>query len=596
MSVSLPQYRSVLSTYLGPQRRRVVLLGVLLFSSIVLQLINPQIIRSFIDATQSGAAASVLLAAATLFIALAVSQRLIAIVALYVGEQIGWRATNALRADLTRHLLRLDMSFHKRHTPGELIERVDGDVSSLSNFFSQFSIQLAGNALLVVGILALLFREDWRVGTALSVYAALVFAALFGLQQLASGRWARASQARAELFGFVEEHIGGTEDIRASGAERFVLTQLARLGRVRMGHEQDALMASNLTFVITNFLAVVGYALGLAIGALLYLSGQATIGTAFLVVFYIGMLSEPLERIRSQVEDLQQASAGLGRVAELLALQPRVIQPEQPLVLPSGALDVAFTDVSFAYDDQLRPPLDDLADASSTPTVLQRVSFNLAAGTTLGLLGRTGSGKTTLTRLLFRLYDPTGGRISLGGQDLRQLSLDNLRTRVGMVTQDVQIFQASVRENLALFNRRIPDGAIMRALDELGLREWVEALPAGLDTRLGAGGRGLSAGEAQLLAFGRLLLRDPGLVILDEASSRLDPATERLLERAVDRLLTGRTAIIIAHRLQTVQRADRIMILEHGSVVEHGARQQLAADTHSRFAGLLRTGLEESLV
>ena len=185
------------------------------------------------------------------------------------------------------------------------------------------------------------------------------------------------------------------------------------------------------------------------------------------------------------------------------------------------------------------------------PSVLHDVSFALEPGTTLGLLGRTGSGKTTLTRLLFRLYDPTAGEIRLGGRDLRDLRLADLRRHVGMVTQEIQLFHASVRDNLAFFDPTIPDGRILAALDELGLWEWYESLPDGLDTKL-AGGGGLSAGEAQLLAFVRVFLKDPGLIILDEASSRLDPATEQRLTQAMTRLLRGRTAIIIAHRLPTV--------------------------------------------
>jgi ATP-binding cassette subfamily B protein len=226
---------------------------------------------------------------------------------------------------------------------------------------------------------------------------------------------------------------------------------------------------------------------------------------------------------------------------------------------------------------------------------LAGVSFALEPGAVLGVLGHTGSGKTTLTRLLFRLYDPRGGAVRLGGHDLRDLALADLRGRVGLVTQDVQLFQASVRDNLTFFDRRIGDAALAGVLGELGLRPWLEALPQGLDTPLLPGGRGLSAGQAQLLACARVFLRDPGLVVLDEASSRLDPATERLLERAFDRLLRGRTGIIIAHRLATVQRADQILILERGRVVEFGPRAALAADPGSRLSRLLRAGMEEVL-
>jgi ATP-binding cassette subfamily B protein len=213
----------------------------------------------------------------------------------------------------------------------------------------------------------------------------------------------------------------------------------------------------------------------------------------------------------------------------------------------------------------------------------------------LGLLGRTGSGKTTLARLIFRLYDPASGCIEINGADIRNARLEALRRNIAIVTQDVQLFRASVRDNLTFFDRSISDEQILKTLEELELRDWLHALPQGLDTQLDTGSRSLSAGEAQLLAFTRVFLRNPGLVILDEASSRLDPATEQRLERAIDKLLKNRTAIIIAHRLGTVHRADEIMILDNGQVSEYGERRALSADPGSRFYQLLQTGLEEVL-
>jgi ABC-type multidrug transport system fused ATPase/permease subunit len=219
----------------------------------------------------------------------------------------------------------------------------------------------------------------------------------------------------------------------------------------------------------------------------------------------------------------------------------------------------------------------------------------------LGLLGRTGSGKTTLTRLLVRLYDPTTGTICVGPLragaqlDVRDVPLASLRRRIGVVTQDVQLFRASVRDNLTFFDTTIPDDRILTVIDELGLGPWYRALPAGLDTELEGAAAGLSAGQAQLLAFTRVFLKDPGVVILDEASSRLDPATEQLIEQAVDRLLVGRTGLIIAHRLGTVHRADHILILDEGQIGEYGAYRDLVGDPGSRFSRLLQTGLEEVL-
>ncbi len=587
MNIPLRPYQDMLVTYLKPQWPRVLLLAALLFGGIGLQLVNPQIIRYFLDTTQSGGAQSALLFAAGLFIACALAQQALAVAAAYLGQGVAWKATNALRKDLALHCLRLDLSFHKTRTPGELIERIDGDVTGLANFLSQFVIRVLGNAALVIGILVLLFREDARVGAGLALYTGATLVVLSALQHLAVSRWAAARQANAEQYGFIEERISGTEDIRANGAEPYVMRRLFLLMRAWLEKARAAFVVSSAIFNLTGVLSVIGYAMGLVLGVYLYSAGRATIGTAYLIVSYAGLLSTPLQNIREQVRDLQQAAASVGRVHELFRLQPEVresIRAEAgpPLTLPPGALSAEFRNVSFGYEDN--------------GNVLHDVSFHLRPGKVLGVLGRTGSGKTTLTRLLFRLYDPTEGVIRLGEVGLRAVTLSDLRARVGMVTQDVQLFHATLRDNLAFFNPRIGDEQIERALEELRLWDWLRSLPDGLNTPLAAGGAGQSAGEAQLLAFTRVFLKDPGLVILDEASSRLDPATENLLERAVDRLFQNRTGLLIAHRLQTVQRADDILILENGRVIEYGARARLAADPSSRFFRLLQTGLEEALV
>ncbi|KPV49895.1 helicase, partial [Kouleothrix aurantiaca] len=317
-------------------------------------------------------------------------------------------------------------------------------------------------------------------------------------------------------------------------------------------------------------------------------------------VYYIGMLSSPIENIRGQAQELQQASAGMGRIGELFALQPRVTERVRA-ALPGGALGVAFEHVTFAYEDEGPKTNDEGAGDSSTVVghssnaVLSDIIFDLPAGKVLGLLGRTGSGKTTLTRLLFRLYDPTGGAVRVGGIDLRDTARSELRQRIGLVTQDVQLFHASVRDNLTFFDPSIPDATIERVLGDLGLLPWLHSLPEGLSTLLAPAGGGLSAGEAQILAFTRVFLRAPGLVILDEASSRLDPASEAMIEHAVDRLLRERTGIIIAHRLATVLRADDILILEDGHIREYGPRAALMDDPDSRFSELLRVGMDEVL-
>jgi ATP-binding cassette subfamily B protein len=604
MSLTLPlgEYRQLLSTYLRPQRGRVTLLAALLFASVVLQLINPQIIRYFIDTTQRGGDVTPLVYAGLAFITISLAGRLLTIATTYLSINVGWRATNSLRAALTEHLLRLDMPFHKKHTPGELIERVDGDVNELADFFAQFVFRIIASALLIVGVLVLLFIENWMAGLALTLYSAISIAAMAALQGLGVRRWTVARQAAAEQFGYIEERLSAVEDIQGVGAAPYALWRLFSFTRQAIKARRSAQMVEYFSSGISSLLFSIGWALGLGVGAYLYLQHSITIGTVFLIVAYISMLAGPLESLRKQASNLQRSTAGIGRIAELFRKQPDVrTVGEQPLSL--GALAVHFDDVSFAYDDE-EPVGDDTQERQGgvpgTPWVLRDVSFSLAVGRVLGVLGRTGSGKTTLTRLLFRLYDPTAGSVKLGDADLREVGLDDLRDHVGMVTQEVQLFSASLRDNIAFFDKTIDDERIIATLDALGLRDWLGAMPNGLDTRLAAGGAGMSSGEAQLLAFTRLLLKDPGLIILDEAASRLDPITEQRLERAITRLLQGdggrRTAIIIAHRLRTVQRADDILILEGGRVVEYGPREGLASDPGSRFYSLLQTGLEEALV
>lgn len=584
MPSGVNRYWTLLAKYLRPQLPKVMLMGALLFGSIALQLINPQIVRIFLDEVQAGGALESLTRVAALFIVVAIVQQVVSVAATYVSNDVGWTATNRLRADLTRHCLQLDMSFHKSRTPGELIERVDGDVTALANFFSQLVVRVLGNGLLALGILVLLWREDWRVGLVGVSYALLVIIFFRAIQKPAVKLYAAERQSEAELFGFLGERLNGTEDIRANGGEPYVMRRLYQLMREYTQKGLRAALIGTITFTVAFSGNVLAYIATLAIGATLLLQGAMSIGTVFVLVYYINLIEAPLNIIRRQLADLQTAIAGIERIAELLDMRSSIaVNAKKQIALKPAA--VMFDRVLFRYED----------GGQNNGVVIEDVSFDLPAGRVLGLLGRTGSGKTTITRLLFRLYDPAVGAIRIGDVDVRDVSLSNLRQRVGMVTQDVQLFAASVRDNLTFFNRSIDDARILDALDELGLLSWYRTLPNGLDTQLDAGGSSLSAGEAQLLAFARVFLKDPALVILDEASSRLDPATEQLLERAIDRLLHNRTGIVIAHRLKTVQRVDDILILERGRVREYGERIALTADPHSRFYSLLQTGLEEAL-
>jgi ABC-type multidrug transport system fused ATPase/permease subunit len=580
MKLPFKAYWDLLSEHIRPQKGRFSLLVALLLTSIGLRVINPQVMRSFIDSALAGEVLQTLTLTALAFIGIAVLQQIVSVSVTYLGENVAWAATNALRAELAEHALTLDMRFHNDHTPGELIERIDGDVTEMATFFSQFLITLIGNGLLLVGILAALLREDWRVGLGFTVFTIFSILVLNRVKDIAIPHQKARRQADAEIFGFVEEQLAGTEDIRSSGAVDFSIRELFRLQAEKLVHDRKAHFKR---WIIENSMGValtIGTLLAIGSGYWLFSLGLITVGTVYLFIHYINLLEEPLWAMTHEIESFQTIGACVERLTEFRKIQP-TLKDGATINLPANPLGLTFEKVSFAYN--------------GNDAVLTGLSFQLKPGAVLGLLGRTGSGKTTLARLVFRLYDPTSGAIFLQDSNLCDLQLAALRQKIAIVTQDVQLFRASVRDNLTFFDRSIPDERILKTLRELELDGWLNSLPDGLDSELDTGGRSLSAGEGQLLAFARVFLRDPGLVILDEASSRLDPATEQRLERAIDKLLQNRTAIIIAHRLGTVHRADDIMILEDGQVQEYGNRQQLAADPQSRFYQLLQTGLEEVL-
>lgn len=580
--VPLRHYATLLTHYLRPHWKRVVFLGVFMFTGIGLNLLNPQIIRYFIDTAQADGAVENLIWAGIAFLAIGIIRQGVQIVSSYLGQDVGWRATNQMRNTLAHHCLNLDMGFHHEHTPGEMIERVDGDTTALSNFFSQFVIHVIGSSFFLLGVLILVFREDWRVGAALTAFSILAFVVFNLTRNIAVPIYTAERESYARLYGFIEERLLGLEDIRTNGAGDYTVNRFYGVNNGVFDRVKRSEIMSEGLRAITGIMFALGYALAMGMGIWLYREGTFTIGAVFLVFHYTSMLREPLFQISQQINDLQRATAGLKRIEELHRIQTRIRDGNEKLSAPTGKLEVmplgiAFDNVHFAYN-----PGD---------SVLRNISFSLDPGKTLGLLGRTGSGKTTITRLLFRFYDIQRGQIRIGDQNIRDILLDDLRQHVGLVTQDVQLFNASLRDNLTLFRPDVSDKKIVAILDDLGLGAWYASLSDGLETELVSGS--LSAGEAQLLAFARVFLKDPGLVILDEPSSRLDPATEQNINFAVERLLQNRTGIIIAHRLETVERVDNILILDNGQVGEYGLRADLVADPNSQFSRLLNTGLEE---
>jgi ABC-type multidrug transport system fused ATPase/permease subunit len=571
------QTRALWSTYLGKQRAHLGAMFGVLVITIALQLAAPQISRRFIDGAQAGLPTRDLIDYAIAFIVVAILIQATMVATVFLSERVGWTATNMMRSDLALHALNLDSQFHTEHRPGELTERIDGDVNTLSNFFSQFIVQVVGSAFLLAGVLVLLARVDYRLGIIYVVYTVIYMTIAIRIRGTAIPRWTASRKAAADVAGFVEERVSGLDDIRANGLGANTMNQFHRLVRHRYGLERIASLVSAKVSATLIAVITVNFAVAYLLTAYLFVEGSISLGTAFLVIQYSVLLNQPLFQFANQIEDIQKVGGSVARISDLMATES-TIRDTGSVDLHAGQLSIAFDRVSFGY--------------AARSNVLDGLSFDVGAGQILGIVGRTGSGKTTLARLLLRLYEPREGKVLIGGVDVRDIRKQSLHQHVAMVTQDVFLFQATLRDNISLFDTSISDDAILESIRSLGLSRWYDELPAGLDTYMSATTSGLSGGEAQLVALSRVFLRDPGLIVLDEPTSKLDPVSEHYLERALDRLLAGRTVVIIAHRLSTLARADLVMILHGGEIAEFGSRQQLEADPNSRFAKLASIGAD----
>lgn len=577
MSQGTSRWRA-LAALLRPDTRRWVGLGALVGASSALSLTGPLVVRRIVDVATAGVGkhgtAGRITALAILFLVIAVAAQLITVVVAWFATVTAWRTTNQIRIDMSRHVLGLDHEFHRTHTPGELIQRVDGDVTSVSDFLGRVVPKLAGAASLVVGMILVLAVVDWRLAVGALVYVGAAGSLIARGRHRAVGEASDEMGAYARLYGGIEERLTASEDLRANGAGRHAMWRFIdeSAGALRSSVRRESAFL-RLWWAVQGSVAA-GAVVALVAGTALVTSGAITIGTAFLLFQYTLLLERPLEDVIHQLETIQKANGAMVRVIDLLAVRPTIIG--DGVTEPStGALRLDLHHVGFDYGDG--------------EAVLTDLDLTIAAGRSVGVVGRTGSGKTTLSRVLLRLVDTTSGELLVNGVPVREIPLASLRRRIAMIPQEVELFSGSIRDNVTLFDPVPSDAAVAEALSKAGLDALVDG---GLHRELGAGGAGLSAGEAQLLALARVWLRDPDLVVLDEATARVDPLTESMLDDALLALMRGRTTVVIAHRLSTLRHVDDILVLDHGRVREYGERTVLALDPTSRFHHLLQIALE----
>ena len=598
---------SRLGRYLGRDHRRLLLTLILLIPVALAGAIQPllvgqaiSILRTVSGATNEAVAPILQPLDSTLALRLIIGALLISVlvrlalqgVQSYNIQSVGQRLTARIRRDLFAHAMDLSLRFHDRMPVGKLLTRLTSDVDALAEVFGSGAVGVLGDLVTLTVIAVTMLLIEWRLGLLLLVSQIPVTLVVLWLQARYRKANYRVREELSQLNADFQENLQGLDVVQMFRREAFNGTRFQRTGLAYREAVNGTILFDSSISAFLEWVSLGAVAVVLALGGWMVTSGAMGLGILTTFILYSQRLFDPLRQMAERFTQIQGGLTAVERIGELLeepleirdhtlAGQQESVSENLPAplqVMPSSRGEVVFEGVHFAY----RPD----------EPILEDLSFRLAPGEHVALVGPTGSGKTTVIRLLCRLYEPQQGRILLDGRDIRSLSLSDLRRQLGVVLQDTFLFSGSVGDNLRL-DREIDDRQLKEVCRDLGLSSLLGRLPQGLDTELRERGGNLSSGERQLLAVARVAIRNPNVLVMDEATAFMDPSTEATLQRDLDRLLERRTAVVIAHRLATVEAADRILVLRRGRLIEQGTHLQLRAQggLYAELAELQERGL-----
>jgi ABC-type multidrug transport system fused ATPase/permease subunit len=545
-----------------PYKARTALAIVSLLGATVVALAPPYLVGRTIDHVKHGRTHDLgwlvvaFVAAGALAIAFSYGQT-------YFTGWTGERMLADLRNALFRHLQRLSLGFYERNRAGVIISRLTNDVEALDQLVTDGVTSLVQNTLTLVGSAIVLFFLDWRLALATLVVMPPMALATAWFRKRSGRAYRSVRETLGAVTATLAEDIAGMRVLQSFTREPAASATCPAGGpRYRAANYQTVVL-NGLYFPAVDFLSSAATAVVLGYGGWLAFNGDVSIGTLVAFLGYLTNFFDPVQQLSQLYNTFLSAVAALDKITDLLDEEPEVVDPPDAVALERIDGRVGFEAVRFAY--------------GRGPEVLHGIDLEVAAGTTVALVGHTGAGKSTIAKLLARFYDPTEGRITIDGVDLRDVTQESLRRQLGIVPQEGFLFAGTVTENVAFGRREATRDEVVAAVRAVGADEFVDRLEDGYETQLGERGSRLSLGQRQLVAFARALLADPRILILDEATSSVDIGTEQKIERALRRLLHGRTAFIIAHRLSTIRDADLIVVLEHGRVVEQGTHEELLA-------------------